>query len=79
MPTWDAGLYYWRGREITIEAKPEQAIWMDGGTTATARLTAQVVPGAWQSRRAIVWERSHRRPKRNTRFESSGGSVRSGE
>jgi diacylglycerol kinase (ATP) len=46
MPTWDAGLYYWRGREITIEAQPEQAIWMDGEYHGSSPVTAQVAPGA---------------------------------
>jgi diacylglycerol kinase (ATP) len=46
MPTWDAGLYYWRGRKITIDAQPEQAIWMDGEYHGNSPVTAQVVPGA---------------------------------
>jgi diacylglycerol kinase (ATP) len=46
LPTADAGLYYWRGREITIEAQPEQAIWMDGEYQGTSPVTAHVVPGA---------------------------------
>lgn len=46
LPTWDAGLYYWRGREITIEAQPEQAIWMDGEYQGSSPVTVQVVPGA---------------------------------
>lgn len=46
LPTWDAGLYYWRGREITIEAEPAQAIWMDGEYQGSSPVTAQVVPGA---------------------------------
>jgi len=46
LPTLDAGLYYWRGREITIDAQPEQAIWMDGEYHGNSPVTAQVVPGA---------------------------------
>jgi diacylglycerol kinase (ATP) len=46
LPTLDAGLYCWRGREITIEAQPEQAIWMDGEYHGNSPVTAQVVPGA---------------------------------
>jgi YegS/Rv2252/BmrU family lipid kinase len=46
LPTWSAGLYYWRGREITIEAQPEQAIWMDGEYHGGSPVTAKVVPGA---------------------------------
>jgi len=46
LPTVDAGLYYWRGREIAIDAQPEQAIWMDGEYHGNSPVTAQVVPGA---------------------------------
>jgi diacylglycerol kinase (ATP) len=46
LPTLDAGLYCWRGREITIEAQPEQAIWMDGEYHGVSPVTAQVVPGS---------------------------------
>jgi YegS/Rv2252/BmrU family lipid kinase len=46
LPTLDAGLYYWRGREITIDAQPEQAIWMDGEYHGNSPVTAQIVPGA---------------------------------
>jgi len=46
LPTRSAGLYYWRGREITIEAEPEQAIWMDGEYHGSSPVTAQIVPGA---------------------------------
>ena len=46
LPTWDAGLYYWRGREITIEAQPEQAIWMDGEYHGASPVTARIAPGA---------------------------------
>ena len=45
LPTADAGLYYWRGKEITIEAQPAQAIWMDGEHQGNSPVTAQVVPG----------------------------------
>jgi diacylglycerol kinase (ATP) len=46
LPTLDAGLYCWRGREITIDAQPQQAIWMDGEYHGASPVTAQVVPGA---------------------------------
>jgi diacylglycerol kinase (ATP) len=46
LPTWQAGLHYWRGREITIDAQPEQAIWMDGEYSGSSPVTVQVVPGA---------------------------------
>jgi diacylglycerol kinase (ATP) len=45
LPTADAGLYYWRGCNITIEAEPEQAIWMDGEYHGNSPVTAQVQPG----------------------------------
>lgn len=48
LPTADAGLYYWRGREITIDATPEQAIWVDGEHQGKSPVTVQVVPGALQ-------------------------------
>ena len=46
LPTWQAGLHYWRGREITIDAQPEQAIWMDGEYHGNSPVTVQIVPGA---------------------------------
>ena len=46
LPTPDAGLYCWRGRDITIEAQPEQAIWMDGEYHGASPVAVQVVPGA---------------------------------
>ena len=46
LPTRSAGLYYWRGCEITIEAQPEQAIWMDGEYQGSSPVTARIVPGA---------------------------------
>jgi diacylglycerol kinase (ATP) len=45
LPTLDAGLYYWRGKEITIDAQPGQAIWMDGEYQGDSPVTARVVPG----------------------------------
>ena len=56
LPTWSAGLYYWRGREITIEAEPEQAIWMDGEYHGNSPVTAQIVPGALAVVRAVSFE-----------------------
>jgi diacylglycerol kinase (ATP) len=46
LPTSQAGLHYWRGREITIDAQPEQAIWMDGEYHGSSPVTAQIRPGA---------------------------------
>jgi diacylglycerol kinase (ATP) len=46
LPNWDAGLYCWRGREITIEARPEQTIWMDGELHGSSPVTVQIAQGA---------------------------------
>jgi hypothetical protein len=46
LPSQDAHLYYWRGCEITIEAEPKQAIWMDGEYQGDSPVTARVVPAA---------------------------------
>ena len=46
LPTRNAGLYYWRGSEITIEAEPVQAIWMDGEYQGNSPVTARIVPRA---------------------------------
>ncbi len=35
-----------RGREITIEAEAQQAIWMDGEYHGNSPVTARVVPAA---------------------------------
>ncbi len=45
LPTVDAGLYYWQGKQITIDAQPAQAIWMDGEHQGNSPVTAHVVPG----------------------------------
>lgn len=46
LPTADAGMYYWRGSEITVDATPEQAIWMDGEYHGQSPVTARIAPGA---------------------------------
>jgi diacylglycerol kinase (ATP) len=46
MPTRNARLYYWRGSAITIEAEPEQAIWMDGEHHGSSPVCVRVLPGA---------------------------------
>jgi diacylglycerol kinase (ATP) len=46
LPTWQVGMHYWRGREITIDAQPEQAIWMDGEYHGSSPVRVQVVAGA---------------------------------
>jgi diacylglycerol kinase family enzyme len=46
LPSWSGGLYYWRGCEITVEAEPEQAIWMDVECYGVSPVTAEVAAGA---------------------------------
>jgi diacylglycerol kinase family enzyme len=41
-----SGLDHWRGREVTIEADPDRAVWADGEHIGRTPVTATVVPGA---------------------------------
>ncbi|MBE2223030.1 MAG: diacylglycerol kinase family lipid kinase [Anaerolineae bacterium] len=43
-----AGLHYWRGKEIVMEADPPQTIWVDGELLGTTPLTISSVPSALQ-------------------------------
>lgn len=43
-----AGIYHWRGKEITLEADPPQDIWIDGEIDGKTPLTANVIPQALQ-------------------------------
>lgn len=38
--------YFWRGREIQIDAEPDQPIWTDGEYYGRTPMTVSVVPGA---------------------------------
>jgi YegS/Rv2252/BmrU family lipid kinase len=38
--------YFWRGREITIDANPDQPIWTDGEYYGRTPVTISIVPGA---------------------------------
>ena len=40
------GVYAWRGKEITIEANPEQDVWIDGEMGGKTPFTTSVVPQA---------------------------------
>ncbi len=40
-----AGMYYWRGQEIVIDADPDQPVWTDGEYTARTPVTMKVIPG----------------------------------
>ncbi|NJN54758.1 MAG: diacylglycerol kinase family lipid kinase [Anaerolineae bacterium] len=48
LPTHQAGLHYWRGKEIVMEADPPQTIWVDGELLGITPLTITAVPGAVQ-------------------------------
>ena len=41
-----AGIYHWRGREITLEADPIQDVWIDGESDGQTPFTTTVVPQA---------------------------------
>ena len=40
-----AGMYYWRGREITIDAEKDQPVWTDGEYTGRTPVSMRVIPG----------------------------------
>jgi diacylglycerol kinase (ATP) len=42
----EAGIYHWRGKEITLEADPPQDIWIDGELNGKTPFTTRVVPEA---------------------------------
>ena len=42
----DAGVYYWRGKEITLEADPVQDVWIDGELGGQTPFTASAIPQA---------------------------------
>lgn len=46
LSTRDAGLYYWQGKEIHIEAETSQPVWTDGEYTGRTPVSIQVQPGA---------------------------------
>ncbi len=41
-----AHLYYWRGREITLDCEPSKALWADGEEFGRTPVTVKVLPGA---------------------------------
>ncbi len=45
IPTEQASMYLWQGKEITVEAEPSQPVWTDGEYTARTPVTAKVIPG----------------------------------
>ncbi|HJS19598.1 MAG TPA: diacylglycerol kinase family protein, partial [Anaerolineales bacterium] len=42
----EAGVYHWRGREITLEADPPQDVWVDGEIGGKTPFTTSVIPQA---------------------------------
>ena len=42
----DAGVYHWRGKEITLEADPIQDVWVDGEVGGKTPFTVTVMPQA---------------------------------
>jgi diacylglycerol kinase family enzyme len=42
----DAGVYYWRGKEITLEADPVQDVWIDGEFGGETPFTVNAMPQA---------------------------------
>jgi diacylglycerol kinase family enzyme len=41
-----AGIYHWRGKEITLEADPPQDVWIDGEIDGKTPFTTRVLPQA---------------------------------
>jgi YegS/Rv2252/BmrU family lipid kinase len=46
IPSFNARLYYWRGREITLESEPSKALWADGEEFGRTPVTVKVLPRA---------------------------------
>jgi diacylglycerol kinase (ATP) len=43
---WQAGVYTWRGKEITLQADPPQDVWIDGEMGGTTPFTVTAIPQA---------------------------------
>jgi YegS/Rv2252/BmrU family lipid kinase len=46
IPSFNARLYYWRGRDITVECEPSKAVWADGEILGRTPINVKVLPGA---------------------------------
>jgi YegS/Rv2252/BmrU family lipid kinase len=46
LPTEQASLFTWQGREVTLEVDPPQAVWMDGEHVGQTPVTAVIQAGA---------------------------------
>jgi YegS/Rv2252/BmrU family lipid kinase len=44
----DAGVYHWRGKEITLESDPIQSVWIDGEFGGKTPMTFNVMPEAME-------------------------------
>lgn len=44
----DAGVYHWRGKEITLEADPIQDVWIDGEFGGQTPITTTAIPKAFE-------------------------------
>ena len=40
-----AGMYYWRGREVTVDAEKDQPVWTGGEYTGRTPVSMRVIPG----------------------------------
>lgn len=43
---WQAGIYHWRGKQITLEADPAQDVWIDGEIDGRTPFTTTALPQA---------------------------------
>ena len=41
----EAGMYYWRGQKISIDAEIDQPVWTDGEYTGRTAVSMEVIPG----------------------------------
>ncbi len=46
IPSFKARMYYWRGRDITVESEPSKAVWADGEVFGRTPINVKVLPGA---------------------------------
>ncbi len=46
IPSFKARMYYWRGRDITVDCEPSKAVWADGEVLGRTPFNVKVLPGA---------------------------------
>ena len=66
--------YFWRGKEIQIDAEPDQPVWMDGEFYGRTPVKVKVLPGAVQVVVAEDWE-----PPDTSAFAASGLNKHGGK